>query len=176
MDGIALDGIEMPVTMNGQDWSVAWYPPPDPPPGTPHGAAAVCVDGDQIVLISSDGEKWDLPAGRPEPDESLIDTLRREIWEEACATVTSYTLLGFSRGACVRGPEQGLVLVRSLWRTEVLLEAWQPQFEIAYRRLVPAGEALEQIVGQANFPDELRPLYRRIFVEAGLSVRLDGPT
>jgi len=23
--------------------------------------------------------------GAPEPDESLIDTLRREIWEEACA-------------------------------------------------------------------------------------------
>jgi hypothetical protein len=104
----------------------------------------------------------------------MADTLRREVREEACAAVTSATLLGFSRGACLRGPEQGLVLVRSLWRAEVRLEAWQPRFEIAHRRLVPADDALGQIFRQPRFPDGLRPLYRRIFAEAGLPFGLDG--
>jgi hypothetical protein len=56
MNEIAPNGIERGVAMNGQDWRVAWWPPPDPPPGTDHGAAAVCLAGDSIVLISSDGE------------------------------------------------------------------------------------------------------------------------
>lgn len=175
MDTIAANGIEIPISMNGQDWRVAWYPPPDPPAGMPHGAAAVCLAGDQLVLVSGDGDNWDLPGGRPEPHETMVGTLRREVREEACATVTSCELLGFSRGACVRGPERGRVLVRSLWRAEVTLQAWQPQFEIAHRRLVPAAEALGQLFAQPRFPDQLRPLYRRLFTEAGPPVRVDGP-
>ncbi len=174
MDEIAADGVELPVAMNGQDWRVAWHPPPDPPQGTPHGAAAVCRTDSNIVLVSNDGENWDLPGGRPEPNESLIETLRREIREEACATVTSCTLLGFSRGRCVRGREQGLILVRSLWRADALLEEWRPQFEITHRRLVPVDLALGELLGQPRFPYGLRPLYRRIFAEAGPPIGVDG--
>ena len=171
MNEIALDRAEVAVATNGEDWRVAWYPAPDLPTGTPHGAAAICLVGDQVVLVSSDGEHWGLPGGRPERHEDLVDTLRREIREEACATVTSSTLLGFSRGRCVRGLEKGLVLFRSMWRAEVLLEAWQPEFEITQRRLVRADDALGQLFGHVRFPDELRPLYRRTFAEAGLPVR-----
>src|SRR6266545_4810294 len=113
MHEIAMDRRALAVSSDGEDWRVAWHPPPDPPPGTPHGAAAVCLVADQVVLISGDGQRWGLPGGRPEPNERWADTLRREIREEACATVTSCRLLGFSRGACVRGPQEGLVLVRS---------------------------------------------------------------
>src|SRR3989442_800182 len=74
MDEIAADGVELPVVMGGQDWRVAWHPPPGSPPGTPHGAAAICLTDNALVLVSSDGENWDLPGGRPEPNESLIDT------------------------------------------------------------------------------------------------------
>ena len=168
MLNIAADGVAIAAPINGQDWSVAWYPPPDPPPGTPHGAAAVCLADGQVVLVSTDGENWDLPGGRPEPNEALVDTLRREILDAACASVTSCTLLGFTRGTCIRGPEQGLILVRSVWRADVLLDAWQPDFEIVHRRLVPVTAALPELFGQAGFPRELRPLYRRIFGEAGL--------
>jgi NUDIX domain len=164
------DGAATPVALNGQDWLVAWHPPPDPPAGTPHGVAAVCVAGGDVVLVSRDGDRWDLPAGRPEPGEQPIDTLRREVLEEACAAVLACELLGFSRGECVRGREEGLVLVRSLWRADVRLDEWQPRFEIARRRLVPAGEALHELFGQPAFPTGLRPLYRRLFAAAGQPV------
>lgn len=162
-DGIA-DG-EAAFEQDGQEWRVAWHPPPGPPPGTPHGAQGICVAGDQVVLIGNDGRTWGLPGGRPEPGESPGDTLRREVAEEACATVTSCRLLGFSRGRCVREHELGLVLVRSMWLAEVRLEPWRPEFEIAHRRLVPAVDALAYI----DLPSGLYSLYRRAFTEAGLS-------
>lgn len=117
---------------------MAWHPPGDAPPGQPHGANGFCVttEGD-VVLISSDGSRWGWPGGRPEPGESWEDTLRREMLEEACAMVTGVWLLGFVRSRCLAGPEEGLVLVRSIWRVQVRLLAWQPGHEIPFRRVVP---------------------------------------
>ncbi|MBO0809299.1 MAG: NUDIX domain-containing protein, partial [Actinobacteria bacterium] len=133
---VAADGEPIRIRSLNQTWAVSWHPPPDPPPGIRHGAEGVCVTpaGD-VVLISQDGKLWDLPAGRSEPGETWIDTLRREMLEEACATVTSARLLGFTRGACLTGPEQGRVLVRSMWRADVRLAPWEPRYEIPHRRV-----------------------------------------
>jgi ADP-ribose pyrophosphatase YjhB (NUDIX family) len=161
---ITQDGVEFAVTSDGQDWRVAWHPPPDAPPGTGHGSAGVCVEGDRVVLVSGDGDRWGLPGGRPEPGEDWSDTLRREVREEACATVTGCRLLGFSRGVCVRGPQTGLVLVRAWWRAEVRLDPWRPRFEIVRRRLVPLAEAFASMWIEEGF----EPMYRRIFAEAAL--------
>jgi ADP-ribose pyrophosphatase YjhB (NUDIX family) len=160
-----VNGREVIASIGGRDWRIAWSPPPDPPPGTPHGAEAVCIAGGGIVLVSREGRLWGLPAGRPEGDEDWGDTLRREVREEACAEVTSCTLLGFSRGVCVRGPQEGLVLVRSHWRTDVRLLSWQPRFEMAHRRLVPANDAFAHLM----IPEGLSSLYRRLFAAAGIS-------
>src|SRR6266571_7662357 len=166
MDDIARDGRDLTVSSNGADWRVGWYPPPDPPPGTPHGAAAVCLSGNRIVLVSSEGQQWGLPGGRPEQGERWADTLRREIAEEACAQVASARLLGFTRGMCVRGPEEGLVLVRSMWRAEVRLQRWEPRFEITHRRLAPAHEALRSVtIAEPG----VAPIYRRMFLEAAIA-------
>jgi len=162
---VAQDGVEFAVTTDGQDWRVAWHPAPNPPPGTPHGSAGICVAGDQVVLVSSDGLRWGLPGGRPEPGEDWADTLRREVAEEACATVTGCRLLGFSRGVCVHGHEAGLVLVRAHWLARVRVDMWQPRFEMVQRYLVPASQAYASMW----IPEEFRPMYRRIFTEAGLA-------
>jgi ADP-ribose pyrophosphatase YjhB (NUDIX family) len=158
------DGQELRILADGQVWAVSWHPPPTPPDGTPHGAAGVCVTSEgEVVLVSNDGEQWDLPAGRSEADESWEQTLRREMLEEACAAVLRTRLLGFSRGACLEGHEQGLVLVRSLWRADVELAPWNPQFEIAHRRLVTAVELRVLPIGGA-----FAPLIRRALSEAGV--------
>ncbi|MFI6817265.1 NUDIX hydrolase [Nonomuraea sp. NPDC050328] len=142
----ARDGERMVTHSNGQDWVVSWHPVDDPPEGEPHGAAGVCVTaGGEMVLISHDGEHWGFPAGRPEGAESVEETLRREMLEEACVTVVGSRLLGYSRSECVRGHELGLVLVRSYWRAEVRVLEWRPEFEVQHRRLVPEGEAEEHV-------------------------------
>jgi ADP-ribose pyrophosphatase YjhB (NUDIX family) len=105
-----------------------------------------------------------LPGGRPEPGEDWAATLRREVREEACATVTDSRLLGFSRGACLRGPEAGLVLVRAFWRAQVRLDPWQPRFEMVERRLAPVTEAFTSMWIEDGFT----PMYRRILAEAAI--------
>src|SRR5229473_2572284 len=147
---VAADGVQIPIRSGGQQWLVSWHPPPEPPDGTPHGAEGVCVTpGGSIVVISRDGKRWDLPAGRPEPGESWEQTLRREMDEEACATIVRARLLGFTRGQCVTGPERGRVLVRSVWRADVELRPWEARFEIADRRVV-AEQRAEVVAAALN--------------------------
>jgi ADP-ribose pyrophosphatase YjhB (NUDIX family) len=162
---VARDGEEFAVRSNGGDWLTAWHSPIVVPEGTAHGANAFCVTADNhVVLISEDGERWGWPGGRPEGDETWEQTLCREVLEEACAVVVDARLLGFCRSACLTGPEQGLVLVRSVWLAQVELAPWEPRFEIAHRRLVPAAELLAHLWMGEGF----EPIYHRALVEAGL--------
>ena len=159
------DGEKAFVRSNGGDWIVTWHGSPTPPDGTPHGAPAICVtsDGD-IALISRDGENWGLPGGRPEGNESWEETMRREVLEETCALVVHCRLLGFSRGECQSGHEQGLVLVRSNWRADVVLEDWRPQFEIPFRSVFPQSEVRDLII--TAHQDGSAPLLLRALDEA----------
>jgi ADP-ribose pyrophosphatase YjhB (NUDIX family) len=153
------------VRSNGGAWFIEWHSPDRQPEGTAHGANAFCVTRDNhVVLISNDGERWGWPGGRPEDNESWEQTLRREILEEACAVVQEARLLGFCRGMCVSGPEHGRVLVRSIWRADVELNAWEPRFEIRHRRLVPVDELLAHLWMEEGF----EPFYHRVLIQAGI--------
>jgi ADP-ribose pyrophosphatase YjhB (NUDIX family) len=160
------DGEELPFRdARGQDWLASWHPAGAPPPGKRHGADGICFTPDGlVVLVTADGERWIAPGGRPEGDEDWRQTLDREVLEEACAQVERATLLGFARGVCLRGEEQGLVLVRSWWRADVSLQEWHPQYESKERRLLPLDDA-QALVLSSN-PHGLPAQDRRIFLEA----------
>lgn len=147
----------------GQDIVSSWHPPVLPPPvGTRWGAAGICFTRDgELVLVKESGF-WVFPGGRPEEDEEWRATMDREVLEEACASVEEATLLGFTRGECVKGGEKGLVLVRSLWRAEVSLKPWEPQHETTDRLVVPSDQAFAIL----NFPQGSRPIIQRWFDEA----------
>lgn len=69
------------------------------------------------------------------------------------------------RGVCASGPDEGLVLVRSMWRAEVELAPWEPGFEITHRRLVPANRLVDEL-GVAALP--FAPVNARMIHEAGV--------
>lgn len=166
MIAVAGDGEAFAERTNGQDWTLSWHPPSAPPDGKPHGAEGICVTPDgAIVVISRDGETWEFPAGRPDGPETWEETLRREVLEEACATVVRARLLGFTRGVCVAGPQQGLVLVRSSWRADVELAQWAPRFEISHRRVLRAADLMDDLK-VATLP--FAPIIRRMIHEAAV--------
>lgn len=166
---MATAGETLLVHSRGQDWLASWHPTHLPAPdGIRHGSAGVCITDDgKIILVSNKNEKdWDLPAGRPESNEDWRATLEREVWEEACATVIDATLLGYDRGECVKGPQLGLVLVRSVWRATVTVDVnvWEPQYEMTGRVFLPPADALSKM----GLDNPFRPFRLRAFHEAGL--------
>ena len=148
----------------GQDWVLSWHPPELPAPaGRANGSAGICFTPERnVVLVTWPGVAWKFPAGRPDGDEDWRQTLEREVLEEACAVVDDATLLGFVRVACVEGPEEGRVSVRSLWCADVSLEPWEPRHETTARMVVPPAEALERV----GFGGDHRPIYVRWFRDA----------
>lgn len=159
------DHEEITMWGDGQEWRVSWHRPDDPPAGTSHGSAGICfVSEYQIALISFDGENWGFPGGRPEGNETWEETLRREVQEEACATVKEAQLLGFSCSRCVSGSQAGDILIRAFWHAKVELAPWLPEFEIPYRRVFPVSEVRDVL--RKSHPGGDAPTVLRVFDEA----------
>ncbi|XQU77157.1 NUDIX domain-containing protein [Cupriavidus sp. H18C2] len=54
-------------------------------------ATVICVRAGQVLLVSKDGARWALPGGRPDSQEPLIDTGRRELREETALEAKAMT-------------------------------------------------------------------------------------
>lgn len=50
-------------------------------------------DNNQLLIVKND-KTWTIPGGHPEVNESAIDTLNREIMEEACITIKDIKYIG----------------------------------------------------------------------------------
>jgi ADP-ribose pyrophosphatase YjhB (NUDIX family) len=160
---LATAGERLAVHSAGQDWLASWHGPELAPEGKCHGSDGVCFTADGlVVLVSEDGTRWGCPGGRPEPGEDWRAILDREVFEEACAEVQNATLLGFVKSECIRGHEQGLILVRAFWHASVSLCEWQPLFETKHRTLVPPQEVFTMI----DLSGGGGPIHRRILDEA----------
>lgn len=60
--------------------------------------ACVCISQDQVLLLrrvshKSQGDKWGLPAGKPEEQEAYGDAMRRELLEETGITARPVDLV-----------------------------------------------------------------------------------
>lgn len=101
-------------------------------PLTQASAVAFTSEGN-IVLIANEAGKWTLPGGTVEQGETIAETLRRELWEEACAEVTEEVYLG---AVLVEDPANPAGLPRyyqtRFW-ARVVLRPFIPQFETVGR-------------------------------------------
>ncbi len=93
--------------------------------------------------------------------------MRREVREEACVEVTASRLLGYARSECIAGREVGLILVRSLWRADVTIHDWEPNFEIPHRLLMPASDLTRDALDRLT---AFTGIHMRALAEAGLQV------
>ena len=57
------------------------------------------------------------------------------------------------------------MLVRSVWRADVVLGPWEPRFETRHRRLVPPAEVVDSL----TISDGLARIVSRAIQEAGIS-------
>jgi 8-oxo-dGTP pyrophosphatase MutT (NUDIX family) len=158
--------VELTVPIAGQTWLLTWTPQQVAPVGTNHGSSGVCFTDRGVVLVSRDRERWEFPAGRPEADEGLIDTLRREVREEACCEVDVAHLLGFTSSRCLAGHERGTVLVRAHWAVIATSAPWRPAHEILERKEVVQADVMTSLTIEPG----LSPLYEEIWGRARKAV------
>jgi len=85
-------------TYNGRDLTLVWYESNQIPTGKKISqVSAFCVDNNgDVLIVRHEKQGWCLPGGHPEDGETVEETLRREVQEEADATIKSdINLMGY---------------------------------------------------------------------------------
>ena len=97
------------------------------------------------LLIVKNGDTWTIPGGHPEPGETRLDTLGRELMEEACITLKDVNYLGAVE---VIENDEKYFQLRYTAKVDNLLD-FNQEWEISERKFVPLDE-LSKYIKWAN--------------------------
>jgi 8-oxo-dGTP diphosphatase len=116
--------------------------PQDTLPTLPTTAAVIVALEHGDILLIKNTRGWDIPGGHIEPNETPVQTISRELMEEAAATVTSKKQIGYLKVTQRKGnklnksyPREGAIIVYV--GSGIQLHNYEPQFEATERMLLP---------------------------------------
>lgn len=134
--------------------------------------SGICFDNNGQILIARSNPKsrWQLPGGHPEKDETVTQTLKRELLEEVDTKVKNIKILGVQKVEVPGQPGKTHYQVRCVCEIEKLLpQTVDPDNNNEWeRKLVPAKKVTNYIkwskLGRTIFSDALK-LYQNISTE-----------
>jgi 8-oxo-dGTP pyrophosphatase MutT (NUDIX family) len=118
--------------------TVTWHEAPFiPPHELVTQVSGLCFTNDgSIVLVSCDGETWQLAGGHPEANETIEDAFIREAAEEASATVTKLAYLGAQEVNDPLSPTEVTTYFQVRFWTRVTLDEFRNTHETLARKCV----------------------------------------
>ena len=105
--------------------------------------SAFCLDSKNNVLIIKNKHGWGIPGGHPEEGETIYESLKREIKEEADAIITdNFNLIGYVE---VQDPDNNSIEGRHYLQLRFIcyiekISDFKAEFETFDRQLVKPGE------------------------------------
>lgn len=130
--------------IDGRTVIVTWLDLPFVPPrALTTQAYGICfTDSGQIVLVGDAREQWNLPGGHPEGQETLEQTLAREVWEEACAEVLASRYLGCQQIDDPDAPDGLTCYYQARFWARIVLHPFVPEHETTHRCLIAPDQFL----------------------------------
>jgi ADP-ribose pyrophosphatase YjhB (NUDIX family) len=98
------------------------------------------TEGGNIVLVSADGETWQLVGAHPEDGETIETAFIREVAEEACATVTAYSYLGAQEVNDPQSPTGLTIYYQARYWARVTLGEFRSKHETIARKCLEPSE------------------------------------
>ena len=137
------------IAWNGQKVTYTWIPTNDIEKYQPiRNIVGICLNDKHEVLICQETkeEGWKLPGGRPENNETPIETLERELMEEVDIVVENIKAIGTQRVDFPNNPKQSegdlFYQVRYFCKIKKILpQTIDPDTEVLYdRKFIPIIE------------------------------------
>lgn len=108
----------------------------------------MAFSGDRILAIRNE-RGWDIPGGHVEPGESTLDALKRELAEEAGASVKRTLPIGT---LAVPGADKVMLFFAA---DGIVLEAFVPANDALGREVIPVDELISRYYGDRNLMRDL---------------------
>jgi len=106
-----------------------------------------CVNDDGQLLLVKNKRGWGFPGGHPEGEETVLETLHRELREEANAEIEPVTLIGYME---VNDPQndgvEGKHYLQLRYLAKIVkLHDWSGEFETDDRMFAPIEDIPQHV-------------------------------